>query len=74
LSLDVSSNGKTAASTLVLVLPPERITTCEGQLRFEVTDLPFDEAQYSQIVHRLGLRDLPPPPHGLLQWLRTKLN
>src|SRR5262249_48270687 len=53
LSVSVSIDGVEKASALVLVLPPERITNFEGQLSFEIDDLPFDELEYGQIVHRL---------------------
>jgi hypothetical protein len=74
LSVSVTINGTEKACALVLVLPPERITNFEGQLTFEVDDLPFDEAEYSQIVHRLGLQTQADPRRGFWQWLQTKLS
>jgi hypothetical protein len=73
LSLDVTIGGEEKASAFVLVLPPERITNFEGQLSFEVKELPFDELEYSQIVQRLGLRDPAQPTRGFWQWLQAKL-
>jgi hypothetical protein len=74
LTLEVTIGGEEKASAFVLVLPPERITNFEGQLSFDVKELPFDELEYSQIVQRLGLRDQAQPNRGFWQWLQTKLS
>ena len=55
LLLSVCIGGEVKASVPVLVLPPERITNFEGQLRFDAHELPVDQAEYEQIVQRLGL-------------------
>jgi hypothetical protein len=74
LSVSVSIDGEEKACASVLVLPPERITNFEGQLSFEVYELPFDELEYDQIVQRLGLPDQVHSRRGLWRWLQTKLS
>lgn len=72
LNLAVSINGDEKASTFVLVLPPERITNFEGQLSFEVKELPFDELEYRQIIQRLGVKDPQVPSHGFWRWIQSR--
>jgi hypothetical protein len=74
LSVSVSIGGEEKARAFVLVLPPERITNFEGQLSFEVNELPFDELEYDQIVQRLGLPDQGHCRRGLWRWFQTKLS
>ncbi|HTL57461.1 MAG TPA: hypothetical protein VL361_17380 [Candidatus Limnocylindrales bacterium] len=73
LTVAVTVEGEEKASMVVLVLPPERITNFEGQLTFEVKDLPFDEIEYNQIVQRLRLCDDSSPQRGLWGWLQSKI-
>jgi hypothetical protein len=74
LSVSISIDGVERACALVLVLPPERITNFEGQLTFEVDDLPFDELEYGQIVHRLGLQTQTNSRRGFWHWLQSNLS
>ena len=67
-------NGEEKASAFVLVLPPERITNFEGQLTFEVKDLPFDEVEYGQILHRLGVHEPGQSTRGFWRWLQARLS
>ena len=73
LRVAVTIAGEEKASVMVLVLPPERITNFEGQLSFEVKELPFDESEYNQIVQRLRVCDYSTPPRGFWGWLQSKI-
>ena len=74
LTVAVTIGGQEKACAFILVLPPERITNFEGQLSFEVTELPFDEREYCQIVQRLGLQEQAQSNRRFWRWLQTKLS
>ncbi len=69
ISLSVQWGGEQKASLAVVVLPPERLTNWEGQLKVDARHLPLDDGEYEQIVRGLGVRDRASTRGRFWQWL-----
>jgi hypothetical protein len=68
LSLNVQLAGETKAGLQVVVLPPERLTNFEGQLKLDARHLPLDENEYDQIIRSLGVLDGGAPRRRFWRW------
>ncbi|MGH7968387.1 MAG: hypothetical protein ACREIC_06620, partial [Limisphaerales bacterium] len=68
LSLNVQLAGETKASLQVVILPPERLTNFEGQLKVDARHLPLDENEYDQIIRGLGVLEGGAPRRRFWRW------
>ncbi|HEV2210741.1 MAG TPA: hypothetical protein VG167_18355 [Verrucomicrobiae bacterium] len=68
LSLIVQLAGETKASLQVVILPPERLTNFEGQLKVDARHLPLDENDYDQIIRSLGVLEGGAPRRRFWRW------
>ncbi len=64
LTLTVRLQGLLKGSWPIIILPSERLTNFEGQLKCPAADLPVDEEAYQEILARL-VPDPPPRPKSL---------
>jgi hypothetical protein len=54
-TISVELNHQHKLASAITILPPERISNFEGQLRFDASELAFDDSEYEHIVRSLGI-------------------